>query len=182
MQVIPLKIAGAYELIAEPFKDHRGLFERAFCARELKEKTGMNKAILQVNHSVTARIGALRGMHYQLPPKTETKIVKSLKGSVYDVILDLRKNSVTFKKWVAIELTEEKLNGVLIPDGCAHGFQVLRKNAELLYFHTEFYSPEHEAGVRYDDPAFMVDWPLEVAEISKRDQNHPLLSNEFEGI
>ena len=154
--------------------DNRGAFSRLFCAREL-EPFIEQKRIVQINHSLTRTVGTIRGMHYQKPPHQEIKIVRCLRGRVFDVIVDLRRSSPTFLRWVAVDLCSDKLKAVIIPEGCAHGFQVLEENSELLYLHTAFYSPDSESGVHFNDPKLSIDWPLAPVEVSARDQNHPFL-------
>jgi len=175
----PLK--NAYIIEPEPFADHRGKFSRIFCQNELKQ-IGLEKQIVQVNHSLTVQKGAIRGMHCQRPPKAEIKMVRCISGAVFDVIADLRKGSETFLKWHGEVLSSENMKMMYVPEGFAHGFQTLEENSELLYFHTEFYSPEHEGGIRYNDPAINISWHLEVKDVSERDQNHPLLSQDVKGI
>jgi dTDP-4-dehydrorhamnose 3,5-epimerase len=131
---------------------------------------------------MTIKKGALRGLHFQYPPQAEIKIVKCVAGRVYDVIVDLRCDSPTFGQWHGEILSAQNMKMMYIPEGFAHGFQVLDENSELLYLHTQFYNPQCEGGVRYDDPMINILWPLKVTEISARDQNHPLLSKDFEGI
>jgi len=121
-------------------------------------------------------------MHYQNPPAAEMKLIRCLKGRIFDVALDLRKNSETFMQWHAEELSPDNNNLLVIPEGCAHGFQVLEGGSELLYLHTQRYKPEHEGGIRFDDPSINIKWPLAPADISIRDQSHPLISQEFTGI
>ncbi|HEC99206.1 MAG TPA: dTDP-4-dehydrorhamnose 3,5-epimerase [Proteobacteria bacterium] len=181
MKILQTPLQNAFVLEPEPFADDRGKFARIYCHEELKE-IGHYKPIVQINHSLTRQKGAVRGMHFQYPPKVEIKMVKCINGSVYDVIIDLRRNSSTFLRWYGEILSAENIKMIYVPEGLAHGFQVLEANSELLYFHTEFYSPEHEGGVRYNDPLLNISWPLEVADVSTRDQNHPLLSEDFEGI
>lgn len=175
----PLQDASIIE--PEPFEDNRGLFTRVFCQQEL-QRILHNKNIVQINHSITKQKSAIRGMHFQYPPKAEIKMVKCLRGSVFDVIIDLRKGSPTFLKWHGETLSSKNMKMLYIPEGFAHGFQTLEENSELLYLHTEFYSPEHEGGVRYNDIAINISWPLDVKDISEKDRNYPLLSQDFEGI
>ena len=181
MRINKLVLEGAFVIEPEPSTDDRGLFARIFCKEELQSILH-GKSIVQVNHSMTRHKGAIRGMHFQRPPTAEIKMVKCLRGSVFDVMIDLRRDSSTFLKWHGEILSAENTKMMYIPEGCAHGFQILEQNSELLYLHTEFYSPEYEGGVRYDDPMITISWPLEVMDISKRDQNHPLLSHDFKGI
>jgi dTDP-4-dehydrorhamnose 3,5-epimerase len=141
-----------------------------------------NRAIVQVNSSVTNAKGAIRGLHFQHPPHAEMKIVRCLKGRIFDVAVDLRKGSPTFLHWHSEELSGDNRRMLIIPEGCAHGFQVLETFSELLYFHTHPYTREAEDGLRYDDPALGIRWPLPVADLSERDKNHPLITTAFDGI
>jgi dTDP-4-dehydrorhamnose 3,5-epimerase len=181
MKINHTPLQDAFIIEPEPFKDDRGLLARVFCQQELQHILH-NKNIVQINHSITNRKGAIRGMHFQKPPKAEIKIVKCLHGSVVDVIVDLRKGSPTFLKWQAEVLSAKNMKMMFIPEGFAHGFQTLEESCELLYLHTEFYNPEHEGGVRYDDPAVNISWPLVATDISTKDQGYPLLSKDFKGI
>ena len=181
MKISRTPLQNAFVLEPEPFVDERGEFFRIFCQQELKQ-IGYQSRIVQINHSLTRQKGALRGMHFQYPPRAEIKIVKCLRGSVFDAIVDLRRGSPTFLQWHSVMLSGDNKKMLYIPEGFAHGFQTLGENCELLYFHTEFYSPEHEGGVRYDDPMINISWPLEITDISDRDMNHLLLSQDFEGI
>lgn len=181
MKVIETPLKNAIVLKPEPFEDNRGKFSRIFCRQELQQ-IGRDKSIVQINQSLTRKKGAIRGMHFQCPPKAEIKIVKCMRGSVYDVIIDLRRNSLTLLQWHGEILSAENMKMMYVPEGFAHGFQALEENTELLYLHTEFYSPEHEGAVRYDDPLINIQWPMELTDISEKDRNHPLLSQDFEGI
>ena len=171
----------AFIIEPEPVRDDRGLFTRVFCINELRFIFRDNN-IVQINHSLTKQRGALRGLHFQHPPKAEIKIVKCISGSVFDVIIDLHKDSPTFLEWHGEILSEKNMKMMYIPEGFAHGFQTMEENCELLYLHSEFYSPDHEGGIRYDDPMVNVSWPLRITDISEKDRNHPLLSRDFEGI
>lgn len=181
MNIIPTAIAGVMRVDTEPFADHRGAFSRAFCARDLAEILG-TRQIVQINLSRTSAIGAIRGLHFQHPPLAEMKMIRCLKGRVFDVAVDLRANSPTFLKYHAEELTPKKAAMLVIPEGCAHGFQVLEPDSELLYLHTAFYSRDAEGGVCHDDPRIGMAWPLPVADLSERDRNHQLLTDDFKGI
>jgi dTDP-4-dehydrorhamnose 3,5-epimerase len=181
MKILENPFKNAFVLQTEPYIDHRGKFGRIYCQDELKQ-IGHYKQIVQINHSLTRKSGAIRGMHFQYPPKAEIKMVKCLRGSVFDVIVDLRRDSDTLLQWYGEVLSDENLKMMYVPEGFAHGFQTLEENTELLYLHTEFYSPEHEGGVRYDDHMLRISWPLEVTEASKKDQEYPLLSKDFRGI
>lgn len=162
----------------KPFVDSRGAFSRFYCERELAPHIG-NRRIVQVNHSRTVSAGAIRGMHFQRPPHAEMKLVRCLKGRVWDVAVDLRAGSPSFLHWHAEELTPGNARMLVIPEGCAHGFQVLEPESELLYFHTDFYAPDAEGGVRHDDPQLAITWPLPVTDISSRDKAYPLVGPDF---
>ena len=181
MKINHAPLQDAFIIEPEPFKDDRGLFARVFCQQELQHILH-NKNIVQINHSLTRQKGAIRGMHFQKPPQAEIKMVKCLHGSVVDVIVDLRKGSPTFLKWHGEVLSVKNMKMMFIPEGFAHGFQTLEDDSELLYMHTEFYSPGSEAAIRFDDPMVGIDWPMEVTDISERDKKHVLLDNEFKGI
>lgn len=175
------KLKDLYIIKSEPFQDERGEFSRLFCINEFK-KINFNKQIMQINHSYTLLKGAIRGMHFQNPPKTETKIVKCLYGKVFDVAIDIRKNSQTFLQWHGEILSEENMKMIYIPDGFAHGFQTLEEESELLYFHSNFYDKDYEDGIRYNDPRINIKWPLEITYISKRDKDFLLLDESFKGL
>ena len=181
MKLIKTRLQGAHVIIPEPYQDKRGMFSRIFCKKELEE-IGLFKEIVQVNYSLTVKKGAIRGMHFQKSPRTEIKIVKCISGAVFDVIVDWRKGSPTFLQWHAENLSAKNMRAFYIPEGFAHGYQVLEPQSELLYFHTEFYSPEHEDGVRFNDPKLDITWPLQVTDISERDRKHQYLSDDFKGI
>lgn len=175
----PLK--GSYVIELEPFTDERGWFARTFCKDEFR-KIGHNKEWLQLNHSYTKQQGLLRGMHYQLPPFCEIKLVRCIAGKIFDVIVDVRKNSSTFLQWFGTELSAENKKMMYIPEGFAHGFQTLTKDCELLYHHTEMYVPASEGGLRYDDKMINIQWPMPVTAISERDKSHNYLQKDFKGI
>jgi len=181
MKINKLTLKNAYVLEPEPFADHRGKFIRIYCYKEL-QRIGHSKPIVQINHSISIQKGTVRGMHFQYRPKAETKIVKCVCGSVFDVIIDLRRGSSTFLQWHGEVLSAENMKMMYVPEGFAHGFQTLEEDAELLYLDTEFYSPGHEGGVRFDDPAVGIKWPIPVSQLSEKDSAHPLLSSDFSGI
>ena len=181
MNITPSKISGVFLVQSRVFKDDRGSFYRLFCSEILSSVLEQRK-IVQINHSCTQQMGAVRGIHYQYPPQAEMKIVRCLAGRVFDVAVDLRCGSPTFLQWTSAELSPSNLTALVIPEGCAHGFQVLEPNSELLYLHTAFYTPSLEGGLRFDDPQINIDWPLEVKDLSTRDQNHPFLKSDFQGI
>ena len=181
MKVSETPLLNLFVLELEPFEDKRGRFVRIFCRKELR-KAGFDKAIAQVNCSLTKGKGVLRGMHFQYPPKAEMKIVRCLRGAIFDVSIDLRRNSPTFLQWHGEILSENNMKMMCVPEGFAHGFQTLELNSELLYMHTDFYSSEHEGGIRYDDQRVGINWPFKVSAVSDRDKNHALLSQNFQGI
>lgn len=168
-------------MATSPRVDNRGSFARLFCCRDLSPSLE-GRSIHQINHSITAKAGAIRGLHYQLPPMAEMKLVRCIRGRVWDVAVDLRDNSPTFLEWHAEEISAENAKMVIIPEGCAHGFQSLTEGAELLYLHTAPYTPELEGGLAYNDPALGITWPVEVSDISQRDSRHPQLNPSFKGI
>lgn len=181
MKVEPTPIAGALVVTGQALADHRGAFQRLYCDRELAGVLA-GRQIVQINHSRTTQVGAVCGMHYQLPGDAEMKLVRCLRGHVWDVAVDLRAGSPTFLRWHAVELSADNGRMFVIPEGCAHGFQVLAPESELLYLHTAHYAPKSEGGIRHDDPAVDIDWPLPVADLSQRDRAHPLLSSDYSGI
>lgn len=177
----PTPLPGAFVVIPEPIRDERGGFARTFCTHEF-EKIGFTGSIAQINQSFTAAQGTVRGLHYQLPPHAETKLVRCLRGSAYDVIVDIRSGSPTFLQWFTCTLTPHNMLAMYIPKGFAHGFQALEDNTELLYLHSTHYSPGHEGGLRHDDPALQIPWPLPVTVVSDRDRKHYVISKEFAGV
>lgn len=174
-------LAGAYTVTITPISDTRGWFARSFC-KEAFKKIGHNKEWVQMNHSYTQSKGTVRGMHFQNSPFAEIKMVRCTAGSVYDVIIDLRKDSPTFLKWFGIELSAENKKMIYIPEGFAHGFQTLRDNCELIYHHTEYYKPDVEAGINLNDKIINIPWPLTLTEVSDRDKAHPGLDKNFQGL
>jgi len=181
MKIRDTEIHGAHVVETEPFQDNRGAFARLYCARELAPVVG-DRQVVQINHSLTRAAGAVRGLHYQRSPHAEMKIVRCLKGRVFDVAVDLRRGSPTFLRWIACELSPQNRQALVVPEGCAHGFQVLEPDSELLYLHTAYYTREAEGAVRYDDPRVGVAWPLAPTDLSERDRSHPLLTPDFNGI
>ncbi|MBI3898540.1 MAG: dTDP-4-dehydrorhamnose 3,5-epimerase [Gammaproteobacteria bacterium] len=181
MKILHTALPGVLVVEAVPIADDRGAFTRLYCERELASIIG-DRRIVQINHSRTAKIGAVRGMHYQHPPHAEMKLVRCLKGRVWDVAVDLRAGSPTFLQWHAEELAPGNARMMVIPEGCAHGFQVLEPDSELLYLHTAFYTPEAEDGVSCNDLRLGITWPLPVADLSRRDSNHPALTPSYPGI
>jgi dTDP-4-dehydrorhamnose 3,5-epimerase len=169
-----LGLKGAFLIDVEPITDERGFFARSFCGREFKSR-GLKTEVAQCNISFNANKGTLRGMHFQTAPKAEAKLVRCTRGAIYDVIIDLRADSPTYCKWEAVELTAENRRSLYIPEGFAHGFQTMEDGSEVFYQMFEFYSPEYSSGVRWDDPAFGIKWPLDNPTISEKDLLYPLM-------
>lgn len=178
MKFIETMLKGAFIIELEKRGDDRGFFARIFCKSEFSN-FNLNNEIVQINNSLSVAKGTLRGMHYQLKPKMEDKIVRCIKGALYDVIIDLRKDSQTFMQWFGTELSAENRKMLYVPKGFAHGFITLENNTEAFYLVTEYYSPEYERGIRWNDPKFDIKWPIEPVEISEKDRNHPLFDFKY---
>lgn len=175
-------LAGAFIVDLDKKEDKRGFFARGFCAREFAEH-GLRPQAVQANLSYSARRGTLRGMHYQIPPASEPKFVRCIRGAVWDVIVDMRPDSPTYGQHFGVELSAENRRAIYVPDLFAHGNQALTDAVELFYLVGEFYTPGCERGLRHDDPALGIEWPLPVTEISGKDQSWPLLSaNQFQPV
>ena len=170
MKFTKTNIEGVFIVELEPHFDERGMFARVFCKKEFKA-INVKKDFVQVNHSFTKKKGTIRGLHMQISPKEEAKLIKCISGKVFDVAVDMRKDSSTYLQWTSIELSKENMKMIYIPEGCAHGFQTLEDNCEMLYFHSEYYSPEYEKTISFKNKQLNIAWPLEVAEISKKDFN-----------
>ena len=170
MIFVETKLKGAVIIEPERLEDERGFFSRTWCKREF-ETHGLNPDLVQCNISFNRKKGTLRGMHYQVHPHEEAKLVRCTIGSIYDVIIDLRPNSKTFKQWIAVELTSANRKMIYAPEGFAHGFQTLTDNTEVFYQMSEFYVPESAHGVRWNDPQFNIVWPDDERQISFRDQS-----------
>ena len=181
MKIEQTKIEGVAVIYSEPFKDNRGFFNRIFCRNEL-EAIRPNIVIAQINHSMTKTKGTIRGMHFQYPPHSEMKIVRCIKGSIFDVAVDLRKGSPSFLQWHGEILSAENMKALVIPEGCAHGFQSLEDDIEMIYISTSPYCKEAENGIRYDDPTTKIQWPMNRTVISERDMSYSLLPNNYKGI
>jgi dTDP-4-dehydrorhamnose 3,5-epimerase len=166
------KISGVFEICPERKPDERGFFARTWCQDEFKAH-GLNHRLVQCSISFNTRRGTLRGMHYQMAPYAEAKLVRSTQGAIYDVVLDLRADSPTFKSWIGVVLTAENRNMVCVPEGCAHGFLTLQADTEVFYQMSESYNAASARGVRWDDPAFGIVWPEKVEVISERDRTYP---------
>lgn len=174
-------LAGLIAVQRKPIEDARGFLSRFFCAEEFKQ-AGINKSISQINHTLTRQKGAVRGLHYQKPPYAEIKVVSCLKGEVFDVAVDLRRNSPTFLHWHGEVLSAQNQRSLVIPEGFAHGFQTLTEDCELIYLHTSPYVLEAEAALNIKDSRLNIAWPIDITELSERDRLHPMIKADFEGI
>lgn len=173
-------LKGAYIISLQLLQDERGGFARTFCKKEFGQ-IGHRKEFVQLNHSYNTHKGTIRGMHFQLPPHQEIKLIRCVRGSVMDVIVDLRKDSPTFLQHISVELSAENKKMIYMPENFAHGFQTLEENSELIYHHTEFYTPEADTGLRYDDPALKINWPLPPVMVSAKDKSYKLIDYTFKG-
>lgn len=173
-----LGLPGVYEMTPVRIGDSRGFFSETYSASRLAER-GIDLAFVQDNHSLSKKAGVLRGLHYQLPPFAQDKLVRVVRGAVLDVAVDIRRNSPTFGAWLALEISAEKWNQILVPKGYAHGFVTLVADTEVVYKVTEIYAPEHERSIRYDDPAIGIDWrvPAEDISLSEKDSKAPSLAD-----
>ncbi len=165
----------------QQYRDNRGFFSRFFCAEEFAE-IGFRMPIAQINHTLTVREGAVRGLHFQHPPYAEDKFVSCLRGEIFDVAVDLRRGSSTFLRWHGEVLSAENARSLLIPQGFAHGFQALTDDCELLYLHSRAYAAQSEGALNVDDPSMAIEWPLPFTEMSARDANHTFITHDFAGI
>ena len=180
-KVIDTPVSALRVIERECRRDERGFLSRLFCAQELAE-AGWHRPIVQINHTLTKRRGTVRGLHFQYPPHSEMKLVSCLRGSVWDVAVDLRAGSPTFLHWHGEELTPENGRALMIPEGCAHGFQALSDDCELLYLHSAAYTPEGEAAINACDPRVCIGWPLEISSRSERDRALAMLTEDFRGV
>jgi len=176
MRVIKTEIEDLYIIETRVFEDNRGWFTESFSAKKFKDN-GLDIKFIQDNHSLSKEKGVLRGLHFQLDPKAQTKLVRCTRGSIYDVAVDLRKGSLTYKKWFGVELSAENKKQFLIPKGFAHGFLTLSENVEVQYKVDEYYAPEYDRSIRFDDPEINVDWRIKNPILSDKDKNAPLLKN-----
>lgn len=172
MIFIETELKGAYIIDIERREDDRGFFARTWCQQEF-EAHGLVARIVQANTSYNKLKGTLRGMHYQNAPYAETKLVRAVRGAIYDVIVDLRRDSPTYKRWIGVELTADNRRALFVPEGFAHGFQTLEDNTDVAYQVSAFYTPGAEGGARYNDPAFEIQWPLPISVISDKDAAWP---------
>lgn len=174
MQFTATALDGAWIVDLQRLEDERGFFARSFCRREFEE-LGMNSDVVQANLSFNVNKGTLRGMHYQVDPAPETKLVRCTRGSIVDVIVDMRESSPTYRQHITVELTAENHRALFVPANFAHGFQTLEDNSEVMYLVSGFYTPDCERGLRFNDPALNIQWPLPVEHMSDKDANWPLL-------
>ena len=167
------KLKGAFVIEIEKREDERGFFARAWCKREFEDH-GLNAQLVQANIAFSRKKGTLRGMHYQAPPYEEAKLIRCIKGGVFDVIIDIRPDSPQYKEWFGLQLTSDNYKMLYVPEGFAHGYQTLDDNTEVFYPASQFYSPESERGVRWDDPAFGIEWPeTDNLVMSEKDKTWP---------
>ncbi|WP_291571673.1 dTDP-4-dehydrorhamnose 3,5-epimerase [Clostridium sp. UBA4548] len=164
------KLKGAYIIEIEPIEDERGFFARSWCKEEF-ESIGLNPNLKQCNISYNKHKGTIRGMHFQTAPYEEAKLVRCIRGAIYDVIIDLREHSETFMKWIGVEITAENRKALYIPEGFAHGFQTIEENSEVFYQMSESYHAEHAAGIKWNDTTFGIEWPLPIISISDKDNS-----------
>jgi dTDP-4-dehydrorhamnose 3,5-epimerase len=176
MELIKTNIKDLYIIETKVFKDNRGWFIESYSAKKFKDN-GVDLEFVQDNHSLSKEKGIIRGLHFQLTPKAQTKLVRCSKGSIYDVAVDLRKGSPTYKNWLGVKLSAENKKQILIPKGFAHGFLTLSNNAEVQYKVDEYYAPEYDRSIKYDDPEINIDWEIKEPILSEKDKNAPLLKN-----
>lgn len=174
-------LSGLIVVQRKPIEDQRGFFSRFFCANEFRQ-VGFTKPIAQINHTLTHKQGAVRGLHFQRPPHAETKVVSCLKGDVFDVVVDLRRGSPTFLRWHGAVLSAENRKSLLIPEGFAHGFQTLTDDCELVYLHSTSFHPEAEDALNVNDPKLAIVWPLAMTELSERDRAHSFIGADYDGL
>jgi len=172
MVFLETKLPGVFEIHIDGRPDERGFFARTWCQKEFRSR-GLSGNLVQCSMSFSARKGTLRGLHYQVAPHQETKLIRCTRGTIYDVVLDLRQGLPTYKDWFAVALTAEKHNMIYVPEGCAHGFLTLEDGCEVSYQMSEFWDAESARGVRWNDPAFRIQWPAKVEVISERDRSYP---------
>jgi len=172
---------GVYVISLDLKTDERGGFARTFCKKEF-ERIGHHKEFVQINHSYNTKKGTIRGMHFQNPPYKEIKLIRCVRGSVMDVVVDIRKGSPTFLQNFTVELSVENKKMIYIPEGFAHGFQSLEDESELIYHHSEFFTPNADNGLNYSDPALKLTWQFPVSSVSEKDKNSPFIKTNFKGI
>lgn len=172
MKFTETKLEGAYIIEIEKLTDDRGFFARSWCQKEF-EAHGLTSRVVQTNVSFNRKKGTLRGLHYQLKPNEESKLIRCTRGAIYDVIIDLRPKSPTYKQWIGVKLSDENYTMFFVPENFAHGFQTLKNNTEITYQVSQFFTTGSERGIRWNDPIFGIKWPLEIAVISAKDRDWP---------
>lgn len=176
MNIQDIFIEGVKVIKTDPFRDKRGTFSNVFPIKEKKFRAiWSHRNVCQINISTTNKVGSVRGMHYQNYPNEEAKLIKCIKGKIWDVVVDTRPNSLTYQKWFGIELSQDNFKSILVPEGIAHGFQVLEKDSQVLYAHSGYFEKESENGVHCKDPKISIQWPLEISDISEKDSAIPYL-------
>lgn len=180
-EITDTPLLGLKVIRRKPLEDTRGFLCRYFCAEELSQ-AGFTKSLAQINHTLTKKRGAVRGLHFQYPPGAEAKIISCIKGEVFDVAVDIRRGSPTFLHWYAEVLTSANYKSFYLPEGFAHGCQALTDNCEMLYLHSEGFKPETVGALNVLDPKITIKWPLEIVELSERDRQHPFVNSDFEGV
>lgn len=181
MKFIESNLKGLYVIETNSIEDKRGHFFRAYCKKEFSS-IGFQKEIVQINQSFNKKKATFRGFHYQKPPFKEVKIIRCIAGKVLDIVIDIRKDSKTFLENFQIELSQDNKKMIYIPEGFAHGFITLEENSQLLYYHSEYYRPNFESGLRYNDLKLNIEFPVKIESVSERDVNLPLISKDFKGI
>jgi dTDP-4-dehydrorhamnose 3,5-epimerase len=176
MNIIKTGLSGVVIIEPKVFGDHRGFFMESFNTKIFVE-LGITNTFIQDNHSLSAEAGVLRGLHYQLTPRAQTKLIRVIAGAIYDVVVDIRQDSATFGQWKSFILSSDNKRQLLVPKGFAHGFCTLIPNTEVLYKVDEFYSPEHDRGIAWNDPVLSIDWPITKPILSEKDQQHPCLND-----
>ena len=178
MKFIQTPLPGAFVIELERNGDDRGFFARLFCEREFAA-AGLVNRFVQINNSLSGRRGTLRGLHYQLAPSAEVKLMRCVRGAIFDVVLDLRVDSPTFAKWFGVELTADNRKMMYVPKGFAHGLLTLTDDTEVIYPVSDYYAPQHERGIRFDDPRFGIEWPLDPVEVSGKDRGWPNFNMDY---
>lgn len=175
MEIRPLGLDGVVEIVPRKFGDHRGFFSETFNARSFEE--AMTETFVQDNHSLSVTSGTVRGLHFQRPPRAQAKLLRVVRGAIFDVAVDIRRGSPSFGRWVGLTVSSADWNQIFVPKGFAHGFMTLEPDTEVIYKVTDYYSPDHDRSVRFDDPEIGIDWPLPVSDlqISDKDRNAPRL-------
>ena len=176
IEVRPLALEGVFEVLPNRFGDERGFFSETWNAQDLRD-AGIDLQFVQDNHSLSAARGVLRGLHYQLPPRAQDKLVRVVRGAILDVVVDIRRGSPTFRQWLSLEISAKKWNQILVPKGFAHGFLTLEDNTEVVYKVTDYYSAPHDRSLRFDDASVGIDWQTDTlkVQLSEKDRNAPLL-------